>query len=115
MWFQNFFKSLTSTPSHRRPIRRRTPASRLCFEQLEDRTVPSNFTAFTVEDLIADINAANQQGGSNTITLVAYSLPFDLYDVDNTTHGGTDLPVIAANDNLTIIGNGNTIEGGGYA
>src|SRR5262245_48943489 len=114
MWIQNFFKSLTSSPSHRRPMRGRMPASRLCLEQLEDRTVPSNFTAATSADLIADINAANQQGGSNTITLVAYSLPFVLDDVDNTTHGGTDLPVIAANDNLTIIGNGNTI-GGGYA
>src|SRR5262249_21029941 len=79
----------------------------------EDRTVPSNFTAATAEDLIADINAANQQGGSNTITLVAFSIPFDLY-VDNTTDGATRLPVIAANDNLTIIGNGNTIEGDGY-
>jgi hypothetical protein len=77
-------------------------------EQLEDRTLPSNFSAATVADLIADINAANQQGGSNTITLVAGN-SFTLTAVDNTTDGATGLPVIAANDNLTIAGNGNTI------
>ena len=58
MWFQKPFKSLTATSSHCRPIRRRTPASRLCVEQLEDRTVPSNFTAGTVSELIDDINTA---------------------------------------------------------
>src|SRR5262249_60223625 len=69
-----------------------------------------------VEDLIADINAANQQGGSNTITLVAFAAPFTLFDPDNNgTDGLTGLPVITANDNLTIIGNGNTIERSGTA
>src|SRR5262249_9089279 len=76
----------------------------------EGRTLPSNFTAATVSDLIDDINAANQQGGSNTITLVAFSAPFTLSEANNATDGATGLPVIAANDNLTIIGNGNTIE-----
>jgi hypothetical protein len=33
--------------------------------------VPSNFTAANVSQLIADINAANQAGSSNTITLLA--------------------------------------------
>jgi hypothetical protein len=33
--------------------------------------VPSNFTAASVSDLIADINAANQAGGSNSIVLAA--------------------------------------------
>lgn len=41
MWIQNFFKSLTSTPTRRRPIRRPSPASRLCLETLEDRCLPS--------------------------------------------------------------------------
>ena len=41
MWFQNFFKSLTSTPTRRRLIRRRSPASRLSVEALEDRCLPS--------------------------------------------------------------------------
>jgi hypothetical protein len=82
---------------------------RLTVEQLEDRTVPSNFTAASVTDLIADINAANAAGGSNTITLVA-GTTFTLTAVNNTTDGPTGLPVIAANDNLTILGNGDTIE-----
>ncbi|HEV3262981.1 MAG TPA: hypothetical protein VG013_39470, partial [Gemmataceae bacterium] len=81
---------------------------RLNVEQLEDRTVPSSFTAATVSDLIADINAANQVGGSNTITLVAGN-SFSLTAADNSTDGATGLPVIAANDNLTLVGNGDTI------
>src|SRR5215470_7557607 len=94
----------------RRPKPARSPAARrnglrLRLEQLEDRTVPSNFTAASVSDLIADINAANLAGGSNTITLVA-GKTFTLTGVDNYTDGATGLPVIAANDNLTIIGNG---------
>jgi hypothetical protein len=84
---------------------------RLTLEQLEDRTVPSNFTAATVPDLIADIHAANQAGGSNMIALVAPATsPYVLAPVNNTTDGATGLPVIAANDNLTIIGNGDTIQ-----
>src|SRR6516162_1651353 len=111
MLIHTFFKSLVCTPKRGRSIRRRPPALRLCLEQLEDRTVPSNFTATTGGDLIADINAANQLGGSNTITLVTVpDSSFALYAVDNTTDGATGLPVIATNDNLTIIGNGNVIE-----
>jgi hypothetical protein len=93
------------------------PALPLNLEQLEDRTVPSNFTAADVSDLIADIHAANAAGGSNTITLVA-GRTFGMTAVDNTTDGATGLPVIAANDNLHIVGNGDTIErkvGGGPA
>jgi hypothetical protein len=83
--------------------------TRLVCEQLEDRTVPTKWTAARVSDLIHDINAANRHGGSNTITLVA-GKTFTLAAVDNTTDGPTGLPVIAANDNLTIQGNGDTIE-----
>src|SRR5215471_8978661 len=36
-----FFKSLTPTSKRRRPTRRRTPASRLCLETLEDRCLLS--------------------------------------------------------------------------
>jgi hypothetical protein len=87
----------------------RPRGTRLTCEQLEDRTVPSNFTAATVHDLIHDIKAANRAGGSNTIALVAGNT-FTLTAVDNTTDGDNGLPVIAANDNLTIQGNGDTIE-----
>jgi hypothetical protein len=95
----------------------RKPRTRLRLELLEDRNLPSNFSAATVSDLIADINASNQQGGANTITLVAPTAsPYVLMTVDNTTDvvggGGNYLPVIAANDNLTIVGNGDTIQGG---
>jgi hypothetical protein len=84
---------------------------RLHLEQLEDRTLPSNFFAVTTADLIADINAANAAGGTNTITLTAPSAsPYILTAVDNTTDGATGLPVIAKKDTLTIIGNGDTIE-----
>src|SRR3954451_4298755 len=44
MSIQNFFKSLTLTATRRPPIRRSPPASRLCLEALEDRTVPAFLT-----------------------------------------------------------------------
>jgi hypothetical protein len=78
-------------------------------EALEDRTLLSNYTAASAADLLSDIKAANQAGGSNTISLVA-GKSFDFTTVDNTTDGATGLPVIAANDNLTIIGNSDVIE-----
>src|SRR5262249_52566526 len=74
-----------------RAARRRSP---LILERLEDRTVLSNFNAATASDLIADINAANAAGGTNTITLTAKTT-FDLKTVSNTTDGPTGLPVIA--------------------
>jgi hypothetical protein len=100
--------------SSSRAGRRRSP---LILEPLEDRTALSNFNALTVSDLIADINAANKAGGTNTITLTAPTTsPYVLTAVDNTSDGATGLPVISgggmkvAADNLTIIGNGDTIE-----
>jgi hypothetical protein len=85
-------------------------------EALEDRTLLSNYTAATVSELIADINAANKAGGSNTITLAA-NTTFDLTAVNNTTNGTNGLPVIyggggnkgAGADNLTINGLGSDI------
>jgi len=101
----------------RRPRTRRAPAPRRRefrprLEGLEGRTVLSSYTAATVSDLIADINASNNGGGSNTITLVAGN-SFSLTAVDNTTDGATGLPVIAANDSLTIAGNSDTIARSG--
>jgi hypothetical protein len=93
---------------HKNP-RLRSP--RLTLEQLEDRCLPSTYTAASVSELIADINAANQAGGANTITMVA-GTTFSLTAVDNTSNGATGLPVIASNDNLTILGNGDTIARG---
>jgi hypothetical protein len=74
--------------------------------------VPSKFTAGSVAELIADINTANTGGGANTIRLVA-GTTLKLTTVDDTTDGATGLPVIAANDHLTIIGNGDTIKRSG--
>jgi hypothetical protein len=95
----------------RRPQYRRAPGLRRHHFRpgLEGRTVLSSYTAATVSDLIADINASNNGGGSNTITLVAGNT-FSLTAVNNTTDGATGLPVIAANDRLTIAGNSNTID-----
>jgi hypothetical protein len=76
---------------------------------LEDRTLPSSYTAASVSDLIAAINAANQGGGANTITLAA-GATFTLKRVDNTTDGATGLPVIKAGDQLTLLGNGDTVQ-----
>ena len=71
----------------------------------------TSYTALTVSALIADINAANTAGGSNTITLTAPTTsPYVLTVVNNTISGANGLPVIAANDSLTIIGSGDTIE-----
>jgi predicted outer membrane repeat protein len=86
---------------------------------LEGRTLMSglSLTANSVSDLIADINAANAAGGTNTITLAAKTTsPYVLTAANNGTGGAfglleaNGLPIIAANDNLTIVGNGDTIE-----
>ena len=102
-----------------RPPAKRQPGRRLKLERLEGRTLMSglSLTAATVPTLIADINAANTAGGSNTITLTAPSTsPYVLTAVNNSSVSGVTglnvngLPVIAAKDNLTIVGNGDTIE-----
>jgi hypothetical protein len=100
---------MAATPLRKTSLRRRQAGRRPLLEVLEDRALPSSYTAGTVADLIADINAANTGGGSNTITLVA-GTTFTLTAVNNTTDGATGLPVIAANDALTIVGNGDTIQ-----
>jgi hypothetical protein len=115
MWFHTLLASWKSGRSrvrpHPRPAHRRT---RLVLEHLENRTLPSNYSAASVSALIADINTANNAGGSNTITLTAPTTsPYVLTAVDNATDGPTGLPVISGGmktDNLTVIGNGDTIE-----
>src|SRR5258708_1034755 len=68
MSIHTFFKSLISTPTRRRPIRRRPPASRLCLEALEDPCVPSYAviglgTLGGSSSFAGDINASGQVVG----------------------------------------------------
>jgi hypothetical protein len=111
MWLRFLFALGRSACS---PARRFPPAHcrrpRLAIEWMEERALSSNYTAASVSELIADINAANNAGGSKTITLTAPTTsPYVLTAVDNSTDGANGLPVIKK-DNLTIIGNGDTIE-----
>lgn len=78
-------------------------------EPLETRRLFASFTAASVADLISDINAANTAGGSNTITL-APATPFNLTAADNVWDLPTGLPVVRAGNDLTIVGNGDTIQ-----
>jgi hypothetical protein len=107
MWIPSwlrFWRPAASRPSSRQP-RRHRPS----LEQLEGRSLPTAFTATSVPELIADINLANSNTEPDSITLVA-GKTYSLTAADNQTAGADGLPVIAANDNLTILGNGATIE-----
>jgi hypothetical protein len=109
MWINTWFRGHSSQAKSRRPStpwKTRSRRVRPRLKQLEDRCLPSNFTAATVSDLIADINAANKAGGSNTVTLA----PKTTFNLTNSTDGANGLPVIAANDILTIVGNSDTIQ-----
>jgi hypothetical protein len=114
-WLRNrAAKSTSPARSQRRPAASRF---RPQLEVLEGRDVPSTFYAATASDLIADINAANAAGGTNTIVLTAPTTSsYFLAAANNYTNGANGLPVISggtnrlAADNLTIIGNGNTID-----
>jgi hypothetical protein len=112
MWLKAILQRFVNPRPIARPawaqVQRRRSA-RLVLERLEDRTLPSSYTAASVSDLIADINAANQAGGANTITLAA-NTSFALTGWNSTTNGRFNgLPVIAANDKLTIAGQGGDV------
>ena len=83
-------------------------------EPLETRRLLASFTAGSVADLIADINAANVAGGANTITLTA-GTTFKVSLVYNDTQGPTGLPAVATGNSLTIAGNGDIIQRSGGA
>src|SRR5262249_29478640 len=83
MPLQNVFKSLTSTPPRRRPIRRSPPASRPRLEALEDRCLLSFNPAVSYAVgtgpqglLTADLNGdgrldlAVANSGSNTVSVL---------------------------------------------
>src|SRR5262249_49525067 len=95
-------------PMPRTLVRRVRPR----LEVLEDRTVPAvlpTVGAGDVATLIADINTANSNNdpNGNTINLTAGST-YNLTEINNFWYGPDGLPAITSN--LTINGNGATIE-----
>jgi hypothetical protein len=102
----------------RSPRRRRESHFYSPAEVLEVRTLLSGAlpyaTAANASQLVADIVAANKAGGTNTITLAA-NTTFELTAINNTTNGANGLPVVGGNKaiNLTIVGNGDTIDRAG--
>src|SRR5262245_43161183 len=104
MWLKNLYRRFRSRLTRTHATRR--CRVRLILEGLEDRTVPASFTAASVPDLVADINAANLSGGPNTITLA----PHAKFTLTGRTIWDDGLPVIAAGDDLTVLGNGDVIE-----
>jgi hypothetical protein len=97
MFFSSWLRKPNAKP---RTSRRANTTFRPRVEVLEGRDVPSTFYAATASDLIADINAANKGGGANTVVLTAPTTsPYDLT---------TGLPTIKKN--VTIVGNGDTVE-----
>jgi hypothetical protein len=108
MWMNQLLARFLSRTAPRRGAPRPRPRFQPMVMPLEDRMVPASFTAASVQDLIADINAANLTVEADSITLVA-GKSFSLNAVNNTTDGATGLPVIAAGEDLTIFGNGDTI------
>jgi hypothetical protein len=116
MWFSSWSaKWQRIAPGSRTHASRRrrltAPPQAAALESLEDRVLLSAYTAATAAALIADIKAANTAGGANTITLIAPTTsPYVLTAPKNAEGVTTGLPTIAAKDNLTIVGNSDTIE-----
>src|SRR3954469_1975526 len=108
MWLEEIARRWSGRGADGRPGPRR-PLLRPALEPLEDRTVPASYTAATVPELTAAIRAANLEGGSNTIALAA-GRTFTLTAADNDSQGPTGLPAVAANNSLTVVGVGGTIE-----
>ena len=110
-WLRNRKCPSPSVGRHAQSFPPRSAGCRPRVEGLEDRTLLSTYTAGSVSALIADINAANMAGGSNTIIL-APRITFDLKTANNTVNGANGLPVIGGTKagNLTIVGNGDTVE-----
>ena len=79
-------------------------------ESLETRRLFASFTAASVAELVADINAANAAGGANTITLAPATV-FNLTSaVNDFALEPTGLPVVASGNSLTVVGNGGAIQ-----
>src|SRR5258708_1301393 len=114
MWFSSWLRNRKRSDAGERSRTHGSSRKRAIYrprlEALEDRALPSNYTAASVSDLIADINLANAAGGANPITLTAPTISaYDLTAVNNTTNGSTGLPIISGGgrkggaNSLTII------------
>lgn len=86
---------------------------RLHCEALEDRSLPATFYPATAAELVAAVASANESSEADTILLTSGAI-YTLTAVNNTIHGSTGLPVIAAAGGpLTIVGNDATIRRSG--
>lgn len=102
-WMRKFWQGDERRLGRQRPRAHYQPR----FEQLEDRPVPT--TVFNQGELIAAINVANTTGGAQTITLGA-DITLLEFTPDNTHDGPNGLPQIVNHDNLTIVGDGHTLQ-----
>ena len=106
LWHRWYGRSYPPPSAFRRQrSARQRPSFRPRLEALEDRTLLSGGGVSSTAGLIAAIGAANTAGGATTITLKA-GVTFDFTSAYKTTKNA--LPAIAGN--ITIIGNGDTIE-----
>jgi hypothetical protein len=97
-----------------RYVRRRQPSVRPRFEILEDRTVPTTLTvnASDTATLISDITLANASSStSNPYVIDLTTSTYSFTAANNTTGGANVLPILTA-VNLTVVGNGSTLNAG---
>src|SRR5262245_26901006 len=94
MWIQTLFKSLTSTSTRRRPIRRL--ASPLCLESLEDRCTPAAVLA--INDLAVLEGNVGAHNAVVTVTVSARhsnSITVNYNTADSTAKAGNDYTAVA--------------------
>ena len=106
-WIGRIFRQ--SRRQHTVPRRTRP---RLTFQHLEDRTVPTTLSvnAGDATTLISDIGQANStSSASNPYIIDLANSTYAFSSTNNTTDGANVLPVITA-VNLTIVGNGSTLN-----
>ncbi len=113
-WLRNGKRSAPAARRRTQTSLRQRAGFRPRLEALDERRLPSGLpypTAATVSQLIADINSADKTGGAFTINLKP-GTTFGVKTVNNTTNGANGLPVIGGTKavDLTIVGNGDTIE-----
>jgi hypothetical protein len=118
MWLatlqKRWFGKSKNPKGRRSQARRGRRKTIIRLENLEDRTLLTSPVILTVNNgdvttLIQDIGIANNNNNQQVIISLATNGTYNLTSVNNTTSGPNGLPVITAT-NLTIEGNGSTIE-----